>query len=1774
MPSIPGHQIERTLIDGKTMVVYRAVRDEGRRRVLLKTTIAEYPSPLDVQRLKREYETLRGLSFDHHVKPISLERHHQRTVLVLDDPQWPTLAEELARGPLGVPRFLDLAVLLAGVVAELHRGNIIHRDLRPPNVLVDSTTNRILLTGFGLATHASHLRTSADDGMLPDGTLAYLSPEQTGRTHRTVDQRSDLYSLGVTFYEMLTGTVPFTQTDPARLVHAHVALQPPPPADVPAALSQIVVKLLAKDPLDRYQSAHGLKADLERCGALLRTTGTLEAFPLGEQDALDRFHIPSTIYGRTEEASRLLRSFERACAGSSEIILVTGAPGAGKTSLIRQLRARAPERQAYFVEGKFDQMQRSVPYSALCQACRDLIRQILTESEEGVSRWRDRIREEVGPIIQVIVDVVPELAILVGSGVTLPPLPPLEAQNRFNHAWQKFFDVFARETRPLVIFLDDLQWADSASLHLIENRMADTDNRHLLLIGAYRDRDVGASHPVWITLHLLQEQGRTLTRIALRPLDKSELSALVSDTLRLEASDVEGLVGLLLAKTHGNPLAAIETLQLLHRRGLFRFNPERQAWAWDLAEIESIELSESIVDLLVDKIGTLAPRTRDALMLAAGIGDTFDVETLSLVSDRSHEAIIDLSGALEHGLIQFSSELEMQSGRAHGDEHMLSCRFMHDRVRQAAYGLIDEGERPAIHLRIGHALRSRGGALQERLFSVVNHLNLGAGLMDTEQERVHLAQLNLQACRRAKAASAFEVALRFARAGLDLLDDGHWASDYALTLGVHLERAECEYLTGHYEIAEALCDELLDWVRTDADRLAIHNLRIMLYTSRSRYEDAVREGIAAAKLLDLQLPEHPTQVHIMREFLRAKWHLRGMKPDDLMNLPSMVHERQLATVNLLMNLTAPSFLSSEIFAILISLKLFNISLQHGLSKATPYGYMVYAVVNAGLGRAAKAREFGEMALELRDKLEHVEKGHILPFLFATAVNHWTAPASSNVDLLIQGYGASLDAGDLLYAEYCLITIVVNAYFKGETLNAVQEHCDRYLDFVSRVRGQVDTAQRQAESIQRQHIRCLQGLTQTTTSLTDDHFDEAAFLSETRAPLVLLEYYSKKLQLLFHFDETDRIPDLLVRSSDAIRNVEITGDIRLSDYVFYKALALASLPSTLSRRRALRSARRRLRRWAEACPANFRSRHLLVEAEAAHDDRRAMDLYDRAIAAAEAFDLPHIQALANERAARFYERIGKVKIAKTYLTESRYGYAQWGASAKVAFLNDRFASLLPDDVAPDESDTSPLDRLDLASVAKASLAISEEIVLDRLLDRMSTIVIENAGAEKGYLILKEDGRLVVAAEVAVGATGVRMTESVPVEETDLFPTSVVLYVVRTREAVVLDDASREGIFTGDPYVLQHRPKSILCLPLIHQGRLTGALYLENSLSAGVFTPTRLELLRLLTAQLSISVENARLYRNLEEMVAERTEELQTKNEDLESAMRDLKQAQAQLVQAEKLASLGQLTAGIAHEIKNPLNFINNFAGLSIEMISELEDEMADDPDLRMQDVRDLINDLKVNVGKIEEHGRRSDGIVRNMLEHSRATRGERAPTRLNALLREYVGLSYHSIRAQYAGFNAAIDWSLDESDCTIDVVPQEVGRVFLNLLNNAFYAVRERQEREGEGFKPRIRACTRYSEEWAEIRIEDNGAGVPEESRKKIFEPFYTTKPTGEGTGLGLSLSYDIVSNGYRGSLSVESVECDGAEGMGAAGGGAAFMIRLPRGHAARSELEASHASSR
>ncbi|MBR1159682.1 trifunctional serine/threonine-protein kinase/ATP-binding protein/sensor histidine kinase [Bradyrhizobium elkanii] len=1791
---------------------WRHDAEGNRNSIIVALVAAEHPMPDGIERLAHEYGLREHLEAGWAIRPLEFVQGQGRTILMFEDPGGELLSQRLGK-PVEVESFLRCAIAIVRSVGKMHQRGLVHKNIKPAHIMLNCADGAVRLTGFGIASRLPRERPASEPPEFITGTPAYMAPEQTGRMNRSIDSRSDLYALGVVFFELLTGRPPFEAADTIEWIHCHIARRPGSPADlapeVPQAISAIVMKLLSKPAEDRYQTAAGLEQDLLRCLAEWSTMHRIDSFRLGERDVPNLLLVPERLYGRDHNVATLLACLDDVLTtGTVGLVLVSGYSGIGKSALVNELHKVLVGARGLFASGKFDQYKRDIPYATLAQAFQGRIRQLLGKTEADLSKWRGALVEALGPNALLIVDLIPELKFIIGQQPAVPELAPHEAKARFQLVLRRFISVFARPDHPLVLFLDDLQWLDAATLDFVEDLLTQPDVRHLLVIGAYRNNEVTAAHPLTRTLDAIRRNGGRIQEITLAPLAHGHVNQLITDALRCEPERAAPLAQLVHEKTAGNPFFVIEFLYALTESGLLTFGHDDARWSWDLDRIQAEGYTDNVVDLLVWKLKRLPVETQKALQQLAALGNVVDVPTLSTVLGISKEQVrADLLEGLRQGLI-----IPLPS----------AYKFAHDRVQEAGYSLIPEAERAETHLRIGRSLavRTAPEARDETVFDIVNHLNRGVDLITSMEEREQLAELNLLAGQRAKSSTAYASALNYLTVGAALLPGGCPEHRHKLLFALELNLAECEFLTGASAAAEERLAALATWAATTVERASVACLRIDLYIMLGQTDAAAAVGLDYLGHLGIKWSPHPTAEEAWLEYQKIGTRLGDRPIAELIDLPLMQDPPSLATLDVLAKLSVPALYTDPQLLSLIGAHAVNLSLEGGNCDGSCLAYAVVGfLAGPRFGDYQTGFRFGRLSYDLVEQRGLRRFQARIYFNFGSFVTPWVKHVREGRDLLRRASETANRTGDLNFEAYCSAYLNTNLLAAGDPLGEVQAEVEHGLAFarkmpfalaVDRMRTQLGL------------IRTLRGLTPTFGSFDGDGFEEHRFEEHLAGnpAFALAEgwYWIRKLQARFlagdhacALEASERAQRFLWASPSMFETAE---------YHFYRALALAASCNTQdpdscrSRLDAITPHHEQLKVWAENCPENFANRAALVGAEIARIAGRELDaerMYEHAIVSARANGLVHNEAIANEIAARFHASRGLETIAKAYLREARVCYLSWGAEGKVGQLDALHPFLSGSGSANSSAATiaAPVEHLDFATVVKMSQAVSGEMVLERLVDTLMRLAIEHAGAQRGVLLLSRGGDLRQEAEAVIDQNTIVVRR--PDGPAVPLPDSVVQYVMRTREILILNDASTHPTHFADSYIREVHARSILCLPLVNDSKVTGVLYLENNLTPYAFTSVRMAVLKLLALQAAISLENTHLYGDLAEREAkirrlfeaniigifiwdlrgnivdsndafldlvgydrndlangalrwleitpvEYREAAERRVADMletgiaasyekefwkkdgsrvpvlvvcaifdgakdqgvafvldlthrrkaEKAARETEkryqELQLELAHATRVATIGQLTASVAHEVNQPLSGIVTNASTCLRMLA------ADPPNL--DGARETVRRT------IRDGNRASDIIVRLRALFNRKPPAV-SPVDLNDATRDVIALSLNRLRLEDVHLQVDL----------VDDLPLVIGdrvqlqQVIINLLNNAVDAMSPVDDRQ----RQLLIRTEREEGGGVRLTLQDSGQGFGPEDTARLFDAFYTTK--GDGMGIGLSVSRSIIES-HRGRL--------------------------------------------
>ncbi|WP_017307214.1 trifunctional serine/threonine-protein kinase/ATP-binding protein/sensor histidine kinase [Spirulina subsalsa] len=1789
--TVAGYRLIEQIYDGSRTAVYRAIPGLSGEilqgdSVIIKLLQQDYPSFNDLLQFRNQYTIAKNLNIPGIVHPYGLETYQHSYLLVMEDCGGVALRDYVRCERLSLPKVLNIAIQLAQILYDLHQANVIHKDIKPANILIQPNSEKIKLIDFSIASLLPKETQSLQNPTGLEGTLAYIAPEQTGRMNRGIDYRADFYALGVTLFELLAGELPFSSNEPLELVHCHIAKTPPTLSleQAPEMVNAIVQKLMAKNAEDRYQSAWGLKHDLEMCLEQWLRKGKIEPFDLGERDQCDRFLIPEKLYGRAGEVQALLEAFERVTESGAEFVLVAGFSGIGKTAVVHEVHKPIARQRGYFIQGKFDQFNRNVPFCAFVQAFRDLVNQLLSESSLELQTWREQIQGSLGENAQAILEVLPELERIIGLQPPVPELSGTAAQTRFNLLFQGLIQVFATAKHPLVIFLDDLQWADSASLKLMELLMAEGESGHFLLIGAYRDNEVFQAHPLMLMLQDIQQQGAKVNTITLKPLSFQSLNQLVADTLNCSNPAAEPLSWLIQQKTQGNPFFVTQFLKALYHDHLVYFDPESHHWQCDLTQVRGLALTDDVVRFMAEQLQKLPPKTQESLKLAACMGNQFDLETLAIASEQSETDVADhLWPALQQGFVIPQSQvykfyLAQEEGEIGGETRQtVPYRFLHDRVQQAAYSLIPDSEKQRFHYHIGQLLLAQipPHEREERIFELVNQLNYGLELINTPQEKQELAQLNWIAGQKARSATAYQAGRTYAEVGLSLLGEQPWQEYYELCLVFHHLGAELASLEGDYEQMEGLVQAILNHAHSLLEKVPAYHTRILAHVYRNQLTEAIEVAHRVLNQLGVHLPPCPSAEDLQGYMAEIQGLMGDRDVLDLVHLPVLTQRETIAALQIGNSIIPATYITgSSLFPALICSAV-KLSIEYGHGAASPFGYACYGFLVCNILRDVEnGVKFGQLALNVANQLDIKA---VKPEPLATTglfILHRQFLAQDTLSLPKEGYKIALEVGNLDFAGRSAYTFCINAFWGGQPLTTLASETYGYYHALKQLHQQ---ATADYCWLYWRSILNLMEQRKYPSILTENDDQPETLLPKLLAAhdlFGLYFFYLYKLMLAYLFGDLEAAE----RYSVALKTHFIGGVGTMGEPAFYfydSLLALAQFNGSVEQQaRLLERVAQNLTHlkdhWAHYAPMNHQHKVDLIEAEKYRvlgQPAAALEAYDRAIAGAKAHDYVQEEAIAYECAARFYRTWGKEKIAAVYMQEAYYSYSRWGAKAKTEQLEARYPDLLRPILQPKTPSFNALDTLatlsigafnppashssssstintvlDFVAILKAAQALSSTIKLEELLNQLSQIILHHSGGDRGLLLLN-------TPEIGWQLRAIATPEethlcSLSLTDAAQMPLELIQYVQNTQSPVVIDDLKTELPIWGD-YLLEQQPKSVLCLPLLNQTQLIGIVYLENRLASGVFSADHLLILNFLCTQAAISLENARLYQTTQ------------------NALNNLQAAQLQIIQSEKMASLGNLVAGVAHEINNPLGFLQGSIKNTKDYMQDVLEHLAlyeqhhgdggrviaaHSQEIELDFIREDFPQLMQSMqGAMERIG----SISNSLRTFSRGDTHEKISADLHEGLDSTLLILKYRLKANAK--RPAIQVLRNYGDIPpVHCFLGQLNQVFMNLIANAIDALDEASVGRSFGYLEtnpnQIRIQTQMQGEEVIITIGDNGLGMSPTTQAHIFDQGFTTKAVGKGTGLGLAIAQQIIVEKHGGSLDMTS----------GPGQGTIFIIRLPK----------------
>lgn len=1820
---LPGYQIDSLIQESSNSFLYRGHRDIDAQPVLLKVLKPDYCTPIELARYQREYSIIQNLEIDGSIQAHKLERYQNTLILILENFCGKPLSYWMKERRPNLEEFLKIAIQISEILGRIHEASIIHQNLNPSNILFDPPSGKVKIVDFGMALEMSRDYPPVSTIRSWEENLAYISPEQTGRMNCPLDYRTDFYSLGVTFYELLVGHLPFNSLDPMELIHAHIALTPKSPhqidSTIPKAVANIVMKMLAKTAEERYQSAWGIESDLVLCLMQLEATGLIEDLIPGENDIIRNFQVSQKIYGREKEKARLLAACDRllSCTpmiserdstsmderssvvkpkncdrNALEIVIVEGEKGIGKSFLVAEMQKNLAAQHVYI----FDISGREYPNSScrsieyFVPALRGFIRQLLAESEARLSDWKLQFLSAIGNRQKLAIDTIPELQLILGDSDSIEPnVSDRSTDEELKLLLQDIIFCICNSPYPIVVILDDLPWIAAELLEIVEQAIDRERLQNLLIFGTYRTRDAEESHELKKIIQQIRNRGISIESLSLDSLELTSISNLLADTLNTDFKSVRELSQLVLQKTQGNPGEIHQFLKKVYAKNKILFDNSSLSWQWDIKKLEEIEVSDNVVSSTLDRIERLPRTTQEVLKLASCIGLQFDVKVLSQLCQKAESEVLShLKTPLVLKIIKIGKVLELVKDETNLErEHLYE--FTDSKLLKSINNRLDKIEKKKIHLEIAKILISKISSLKfvesDYLFAVADRFNYSVTLVENLAEKLKIAEINLEAARRAKALIKYDLARSYTIAGISIVPEEIWTAKQELAFELHKERAEIEYLNGNWEGSRILVEYLTDRAPSPLERAEFDNILIPQYTLVAKYEMAIEVGKNALHYLEFDFGDpEDLKSQLQQKLSEIRTQVSTIRFESLKNRKKLSDAKLKMVVKVLRSLESPTaFLDRTLFLWTIA-NTIEISMTEGYAPESATAYAGYGMVETTIfDNPHFGYQLAKLGIELSEKMKASAHKCQACMRLGVQIAPWTKSLTESISILDEGIHAGSEANEFQFTAYSLAYKILLLFYSGKNLKDILFEIVQVLDFC--VKHQNYWSIDLIKSVQLPILNLCDKLFFKVNSKTDAYC-EVEYLRtchSRHSQAALCCYYIHQSQVHYLYEEYD----LALQSSQQAEPLldSIWSTISVAEHQFYYALSLAALyPSSSLKEptkswQILEAIQAQLMRWKDNSPSNFQVRYLLVSAEMARISGReleAIDLYDRAIECARDREWVYGEALANERAAILWLHRENHKIAKVYLQDAHRSYQLWGAVRKVEKLEQKYAYLLVDPIATTDriprvnrtltseesvkSSGSRSGSLDLATITKAAQVLSGEIEIGQLLDKLMQMAIANAGATSGFLILSREEGLTIEAAKMVGSDEINVRQSTPVAESDRLPLSIVTYVARTHESIVATDAIYESAFASDPYIQSAKPKSILCAPIQGQGKLIGIVYLENNLAVGAFTRDRLDVLMLLCAQGAIALENARLYENLQTSEMRERE----KAHQLEQSLQELQQAQLKLIQGEKMATLGQLVSGVAHEINNPVGFIaaniSHAKGYFEDLIGllDLYQEIYPDADPRVtdeietidleflqEDLPKILSSMDVGIDRIRQ-------ISKSLRTFSRNDEVAKVAVNVHDGIDSTLMILKHRMKAnnKRPAIEVIRDYgTLPEIKCFAGPLNQ----VFMNLLANAIDALEEsnpgRTYAEIEQNPNTIRIATEFDEvrQMAIVKISDNGPGMTEEIKQKVFDHLFTTKPVGKGTGLGLSISRQIVVEKHDGQLSCHST----------LGEGTTFIIEIP-----------------
>jgi len=1723
MNKIDQYTIVKQLFSSTKYTIYQAIGDKSE-AVILKVISKEFVSAKAIASIMNEYNIIREFSSPLIVEALKIIHHENAPVMVLKDIGGMQLKQFIKENASNsrthdIEKALEIAILITKAIGQIHEKNIIHKDINPNNIIYNPKTKFINIIDFNLSSKLNFEKQEISNNNLLEGTLAYISPEQTGRINRNLDYRTDFYSLGVTLYELFSSCLPFEAQTLREWIHCQIAISPIPlhklNREIPEAISQIVSKLMEKSAENRYQSSFGIVEDLQRCLYEFSTKGRIDTFEAGKNNVSQKFQLSQKLYGREKEVELLMKQFKELKKYNSTTVLVKGFPGIGKTALVGEISKEVNEENGYIVSGKFELLKRDIPYFAFIDVFSRLFQILISEPEDMILSWSEKLKTALAGNGQAIIDLIPNLELLIGTQPSLPQLSAIESQNRFVFTFQKLVRVIADTMHPLVIYLDDLQWADNASLDLLKALLSNNQNGALLFIGAYRNNEVTEGHPVQIFQHELQKEHINHIEIELLPLQTDSIKELIKDSFACQDSNARELAEICFAKTHGNPFFIIEFLNNLYRKNQIRFDPEIGSWTWQLEEIQNTNVTENVVDLICSRIQELEQSKQSIIKYAACIGSQFDLDLLSAVSDIGKKNLgAEINAILQESLIiPLSNDYRFSE---YQDELQMSYRFMHDRILQAAYSMISDASKAATHLKIAKLLKDKyaDNEVIENIFVITEHFNKVIDLLD-ENEKVFVAKLNLNAGKRAKSSSAFHEAYRYLEIGHNLLPQDKWQKQYQLSLEIHSQLAEISFLRNKRQKMKTMLNEIFLNTQSILDKIDAWETHLLSLNFDHQYKQSIADGLDFLNQLKVKIPQKVTKVDLILALIKTRTKLKKFSYDKILNLPNMEDEHAQASFRIMSMLITPSYYANPNLFPMLAFRFVELTIKYGLSNLSPLGFIMYGmVINVATNNLEKCYNYGKLGMNILAKLNDKKYWANTSCIYNASIRIWKEPLKNSIDGFYSDYQISLDTGNIEFATTSTAVNISYQLFVGGELNDLYLKFSKYQEFLSQWPKQPNGT---LLNVFLQVIDNLQNKKDAPEILLGKHCDENKISEENKIVndhAQMASMYVYKLMLAFIFERYSEANIINDKLSNYIVNIK--GLLNYPVFLFFQSLLLLRnyeiLPAN-KKKSILKKASNNLKKfkkWADKSESNFLGKSLLIEAEIERVRNHCENMtekFNQAIWEASKQGDLLLEAMACEIFAKYFVQKKNTELAKVYFTKSYEAYKHWNASAKVAQIENRYAGYISSSKNKRniESELNSLqlesasDFIDIETLMDSAKTISSEVKISELLKKTLKTLMVHAGAAHGCLLLydKVNSNLQIEAEGKIENGEIIVSLNKSQVSDQVLPVSVIQFVARTQKTIILGNAMEDPNHSKNPYILKNELKSVLSAPIIHQSELIGILYLENNLTPNVFTKKHLNIVNLLSAQIGISIVNAFLYENLEKIVEERTAQIKIQAEELK-----LKNEKLQIMDEFKTAMTGM----IVHDLKNPLNSIINIQ----------HDNSEKQIDRIVQSGKQMLT-LVMNI--LDVHKYEDTEVILNKSHCSLLKIMQHAIKGIHVLADEK-NINIHCVNCH---------------DIMLEADKDILERMLINLFTNAIkftpingtiqinISITKKVKEQGKDF--------------VKVSISDSGVGIPEDKLDLVFQKYGQVQSRNSGqirsTGLGLTFC-KMMAEAHGGEIGVES----------------------------------------